>query len=148
MVEIEHISFDGLKMTLTDSGIRTILLDRLKRNNALTVQMLGDITHIINDAAIDGDKTKLLYITGGNGNYFSSGNDLQNYFPKEDIDPVTLLETAIKTFEDFVKAFINFPKLGKLRIDICIRCFLLYQDIKYLTTNVSFTNLQLKLLLE
>ena len=118
MAEVEHISYNGIKVSLSDSGIRTILLNRSKRNNALTVQMMADLTHIINEAARDGDKTKLIYITGGNGNYFSSGNDLQNYFPKEDIDPVTLLESATKTFQDFVAALIDFPKIGNCIFNI------------------------------
>ena len=110
---LNHICYDGLQVTVSDSGVRTILLDRPKRNNALTIQMMEYITHIINEASKDGDKTKLIYITGGNGNYFSSGNDLKNYFPKEDIDPVILLESATKTFQEFVKALINCPKIGK-----------------------------------
>ena len=113
MSGVNHIYYDGLKVTVSDSGVRTIFLDRPRRNNALTIQMMEYITHIINDASKDGDKTKLIYITGGNGNYFSSGNDLQNYFPKEDIDPVVLLESATKTFEEFVKALINCSKIGK-----------------------------------
>ena len=113
MSDMNHICYDGLQVTVSDSGVRTILLDRPKRNNALTIQMMEHITHIINEASKDGDKTKLIYITGGNGNYFSSGNDLRNYFPKEDIDPVVLLESATKTFQEFVKALINCPKIGK-----------------------------------
>ena len=108
-----HICYDGLKVTVSDSGVRTILLDRPRRNNAFTIQMMEYITHIINEASKDGDKTKLIYITGGNGNYFSSGNDLQNYFPKEDIDPVVLLDSATKTFQEFVKSLINCHKIGK-----------------------------------
>ena len=113
MVELRQISYDGLEVSLSHLGVRTILLNRPRRNNALTVQMMADITHVINEASKDGDKTRLIYITGGNGSYFSSGNDLQNYFPKEDIDPVTLLESATRIFQEFVTALINFPKIGK-----------------------------------
>ena len=117
MSVVESINYDGIQVTLTVSGIRTVLLNRSKRNNAMTMQMFADITKILNDAATDGDRTKLVYITGGNGNYFSSGNDLLNYFPREEIDPVELLESGSKTFEDYVAAFINFPKLGSYDID-------------------------------
>ena len=112
MSVIESINYDGIQVTLTDSGIRNVLLNRPKRNNAMTIQMFADMTTILKDATNDGDRTKLVYITGGNGSYFSSGNDLLNYFPKEEVDPVELLESATKTFEDYVTAFINFPKLG------------------------------------
>ena len=109
----ETNQYYGLNVTLTDSGIRTILLTRLKRNNAMTLQMFTQITTVLNEAAKDEDKTKLLYITGGSEEYFSSGNDLSNYFPKEEVDPLKLLESATKTFEEYVKAFIDFPKLGR-----------------------------------
>ena len=108
----ETLHFDGIKSTLTSSGIRTILLNRPNRNNALTIQMFEDITKILNDAAKDGDKTKIIYITGAGEKYFSSGNDLLNYFPKGDYDPVALLENATNTVEEFFKAFIDFPKIG------------------------------------
>ena len=108
----ETFHFEGIKSTLTSSGIRTILLNRPNRNNALTIQMFEDITRILNDAAKDGDKTKIIYITGAGEKYFSSGNDLLNYFPKGDYDPVALLENATNTVEEFFKAFVNFPKIG------------------------------------
>ena len=111
----ETNQYDGLKVTLTDSGIRTILLNRHKRNNAMTLQMFTKITTVLKEAAKDEDKTKLLYITGGGGEYFSSGNDLSNYFPKEEVDPFELLESATKTFEEYVEAFIDFPKLGRTK---------------------------------
>ena len=109
---IETINYDGIKVTVSDSGIRTIWLNRPKRNNAMTINMFSDIANILNQAAKDGERTKLVYISGGNCRYFSSGNDLLNYFPKEEIDPVLLLDSATKAFEDYVEAFINFPKIG------------------------------------
>ena len=112
MAVIETHHYDGIKMTLTDSGIRSILLHRPKRNNAMTIQMFADITKILSDASKDETKTKLLYITGGSGSYFSSGNDLLNYFPKEEIDPILLLESATKVVEEYVQAFIDFPKIS------------------------------------
>ena len=116
MVVVETKNYNGLQVTLTDSGIRTILLDRSKRNNAWTIQMFEDVTKILNEASVDGDRTKLLYITGGSGKYFSSGNDLLNYFPKEETDPALLLESATNTVEKYFQAFINYPKIGRYNV--------------------------------
>merc|ERR1719361_2376576 len=54
---------------------------------------------------------QIIYITGAGEKYFSSGNDLLNYFPKGDYDPVALLENATNTVEEFFKAFVDFPKI-------------------------------------
>ena len=112
----ETLHFHGIQSTLTSSGIRTILLNRPDRNNALTIQMFEDITNILNDAAKDGDKTKIVYITGAGEKYFSSGNDLLNYFPKGDYDPVALLENATNTVEGFFKAGGNALSRGAQRV--------------------------------
>ena len=116
MVVIEAKDYGGIKVTLTDSGIRTIFLSRIKRNHSWTIKIFEDITNIINDAAIDGDRTKLVYITGGSRKIFSSGNDVLNYFPKDETERELILGSSINTIEKFFSSFISFPKISMYNI--------------------------------
>ena len=120
MVVIEAKDYGGIKVTLTDSGIRTIFLNRTKRNHALTIKIFKDITNILNDAAIDGDRTKLVYITGGSRKIFSSGNDVLNYFPKDETERELILGSSTNTIEKFFSSFISFPKISMYNI-VCIK---------------------------
>jgi enoyl-CoA hydratase len=64
----EHILYDK------SEGIGTITLNRTDRMNAVTDDMLADVTNILNELTVD-DEVKALIITG-NGRAFCAGTDV------------------------------------------------------------------------
>lgn len=61
----------------------------------------------LNDAAVD-DTVTIVAITG-DGDYYSSGNDISNFLNVS--DPQKEVATARATFKAMVKSFYTFPKL-------------------------------------
>lgn len=61
----------------------------------------------LNDAAVD-DTVTIAAITG-EGDYYSSGNDISNFLNIS--DPQRELATARATFKAMVESFYTFPKL-------------------------------------
>jgi len=92
---------------ITKNKITTIKMQRPHRKNALTFPMYRGITKGLNDASKD-DSTKIVVITGS-GDYFSSGNDLNNYMNiGQGGDDV--VGGAVQMIREFVAAFINCEK--------------------------------------
>ena len=81
MSELKQL-YNGLTVTISADGIRTIRLNRPSRKNALSMDMYSSIVDALNDAANDG-ATKFVVLTG-TGDYFSSGNDLSNFMNTDD----------------------------------------------------------------
>lgn len=89
-------------------GVLTLRLNRPEKKNALLTSMYHEITKNFNDAAKD-DSVKMVVLTG-TGDYFSSGNDLTNFQIKPTDDIAKLAKDSAGLLEDFVNAFIDFPK--------------------------------------
>ncbi|XP_780031.1 enoyl-CoA delta isomerase 2, mitochondrial [Strongylocentrotus purpuratus] len=101
------LSFTGLKYTV-DNGVATITLNRPNKKNAVTTEMYSEWTAALKMAGED-DRVVLAVITGA-GDYYCSGNDLNNFMK---IDPSVLHEESVKgsdLLEIFVNGFIDFPK--------------------------------------
>ncbi|KAG8225531.1 hypothetical protein J437_LFUL006070 [Ladona fulva] len=92
-----------------DNGLRVITLNRPKKKNALSTEMYDGLSQALREAAED-ENTVITVLTG-NGDYYSSGNDLKNAEKFLDFD---LNEAASKSsirVRDFVSDFIEFPKI-------------------------------------
>ncbi|XP_006870608.1 PREDICTED: enoyl-CoA delta isomerase 2, mitochondrial [Chrysochloris asiatica] len=98
--------YETLVVTSEDS-ITKIMFNRPNKKNAITTQMYHEIMHAL-DAAGKDDSAFAVFT--GNGDYYCSGNDLNNFtnvLPDE-------VEEKAKHFaillRNFVDCFINFPK--------------------------------------
>ncbi|XP_015794974.1 enoyl-CoA delta isomerase 2, mitochondrial isoform X2 [Tetranychus urticae] len=98
---------EGMVIT-NKQGVLTLRLNRPEKKNALLTSMYHEITKNFNDAAKD-DSVKMVVLTG-TGDYFSSGNDLTNFQIKPTDDIAKLAKDSAGLLEDFVNAFIDFPK--------------------------------------
>lgn len=91
-----------IKIKKHDFGVLEITLNNPKTKNALNQSLMRYFNQLFDDLAND-DTIKALYLTA-EGDYFSSGNDINNFnlFPKEEL---------IQFFEVFINKLIDFPKL-------------------------------------
>ncbi|XP_027459113.2 enoyl-CoA delta isomerase 2 isoform X2 [Zalophus californianus] len=102
----KRAGYDTLVITSEDC-ITKIMLNRPAKKNALTTQMYREIMLALEAASKD-DSTITVFT--GNGDYYSSGNDLTNF---TDIPPGGIEEKAKNSailLRDFVDCFIDFPK--------------------------------------
>ncbi|KAM5298887.1 enoyl-CoA delta isomerase 2 [Ctenodactylus gundi] len=91
----------------SEDGITKITLNRPSKKNALTTQMYHDIMLALKAASQD---NSAITVFTGNGDYYSSGNDLNNF---ANVLPDQLEEIAKNSavlLRDFVGCFIDFPK--------------------------------------
>ena len=99
----------GIKYSVSDKGVATITIARPKRKNALDVETYRSIEGALKEAAAS--KAVRVVVLTGQGDYYSSGNDLGNFvgnMPPE--GPEKLAADAAVLLEGFVNAFIEFPK--------------------------------------
>jgi len=102
----------GDKVVVTDRGVvRTILLNRQEKKNALDASMYPALIGGIKEAARD-EGVRILVVTG-TGEYFSSGNDLGNFLTavSSGITPEDMAEQGKAWLHDLVKELIDFPKI-------------------------------------
>ncbi|XP_014929067.2 enoyl-CoA delta isomerase 2 isoform X1 [Acinonyx jubatus] len=98
--------YETLVVTSEDS-ITKIMMNRPAKKNAITTQMYNEIMLALKAASKDDSAITVLT---GNGDYYSSGNDLSNF---TDIPPEGIEEKAKSSailLRDFVDCFIDFPK--------------------------------------
>lgn len=103
------VSYKTIKVTIKKK-LLIITLNRPHKKNAINSDMYHEITNTLNDAAKRND-ILVTAITGA-GDFYSSGNDLNNFMEVLSADNVE--ERTAKSslmFEEFVNAFINFPKI-------------------------------------
>jgi enoyl-CoA hydratase/carnithine racemase len=100
---------DNLKTNLNDElvasydkGVLTLRINRVKKLNAISSASMKKIYDLLELAKQD-DRVKVVYFTS-TGDFFSSGNDFNNF---------ALLERdeMIADFEKFVKYIIDYPKV-------------------------------------
>ena len=92
-----------------EDGVCRVAMNRPSKKNAINLQMYEEIQRAMSEAAAD-DGTRAFLLTG-TGDYYSSGNDLSNFtenMPPE--GPKKLAADAAAVLEQFVNAFIDFPK--------------------------------------
>lgn len=85
-----------------ENGVRIIKLNRPQRKNAFTPQMYETVTNILNRDA--NDDSIVATILTGEGDYYSSGNDLSSMEMQN-------MDAAWRRIYNFVDAFIQYPKL-------------------------------------
>uniref|UniRef100_A0A5F8G926 Enoyl-CoA delta isomerase 2 n=2 Tax=Monodelphis domestica TaxID=13616 RepID=A0A5F8G926_MONDO len=122
-----------------EDNITKIMLNRPSQKNAINIQMYKDITLALE--AAEKDDSSLTVITG-NGEYYSSGNDLSEplKIPPDEIqkkleENMQILRTFIDHFIDFSKplvALVNGPAIG-----ISVTLLGLF-DIVYATDRATF----------
>ncbi|XP_008051551.1 enoyl-CoA delta isomerase 2, mitochondrial isoform X2 [Carlito syrichta] len=98
--------YETLMMTLED-GITKIVFNRPTKKNAINTKMYDEIMRALKAASKDDSS---LTVLTGNGDYYSSGNDLTNF---TDIPPGGVEEKAKNSailLREFVDCFIDFPK--------------------------------------
>ncbi|XP_054719449.1 enoyl-CoA delta isomerase 2-like [Uloborus diversus] len=104
--EKKNSKYDGLLYNVS-TDITNITFNRPDKRNAITVQMYKDIMSALKDA---GENDTAVTILSGQGDYFSSGNDLSN-FANISGDLTAAAKNAADMLQDFVAAFIDFPKI-------------------------------------
>ncbi|XP_039198682.1 enoyl-CoA delta isomerase 2 [Crotalus tigris] len=98
--------YETLEVTSKDN-ITKIVLNRPKKKNAINVKMYNEIMQALEEAAND---DSVLTVLTGNGDYYCSGNDLNNF---AQVSPAGLEESAKNSgamLKKFVEHFIDFPK--------------------------------------
>ncbi|XP_039078678.1 enoyl-CoA delta isomerase 2 [Hyaena hyaena] len=98
--------YETLVVTSED-GITKIMMNRPDKKNAITIKMYGEMILALKSASKDDSAITVLT---GNGDYYSSGNDLTNF---TDTVPGGLEEKAKNDailLRNFVGCFIDFPK--------------------------------------
>ncbi|XP_050397648.1 enoyl-CoA delta isomerase 2 isoform X1 [Patella vulgata] len=120
-----------------ENKIYKITLNRPKKKNALNHQMYDEIVQALDEAGKD--NSTLAVITGA-GDYFCSGNDLENFTSGGDIPG--MVKTAREILLRFVGAFISFPKplIGLINgpaVGISVTTLGLY-DLVYCTDKATF----------
>ncbi|XP_020030578.2 enoyl-CoA delta isomerase 2 isoform X1 [Castor canadensis] len=92
----------------SEDGITKIMLNRPAQKNAITIQMYQEILSALE--ATSKDDNSVITVLTGNGDYYSSGNDLTNFtnLPPGGIEEVA--KTGSILLRDFVDCFIDFPK--------------------------------------
>uniref|UniRef100_A0A8I3X0A0 Enoyl-CoA delta isomerase 2 n=1 Tax=Callithrix jacchus TaxID=9483 RepID=A0A8I3X0A0_CALJA len=94
-------------MVTSEDGITKITLNRPAKKNAINIEMYHEIMRALKAASKDDSSITVLT---GNGDYYSSGNDLTNF---TDIPPGGVEEKAKNSailLREFVGCFIDFPK--------------------------------------
>jgi peroxisomal 3,2-trans-enoyl-CoA isomerase len=92
----------------SEDGITKIMLNRPAQKNAITIKMYQEILSALE--ATSKDDNSVITVLTGNGDYYSSGNDLTNFtnLPPGGIEEVA--KTGSILLRDFVDCFIDFPK--------------------------------------
>ncbi|XP_075069108.1 enoyl-CoA delta isomerase 2-like [Mixophyes fleayi] len=98
--------YETLQVSCQDN-ITTISLDRPEKKNAITLQMYEEIGLALAEAAKD---DSVITVLTGRGDYFCSGNDLNNFtnIPLEGKEKMS--SDAAVILQAFVSKFIDFPK--------------------------------------
>ena len=97
----EHI------LVTQDNGLKTITLNRPSKYNALNHKMYREIISALQQAGQDDSVVTLLT---GAGQYFCSGNDLNNFLNIPPEGPEKLAADGKELLREFVSTFIDFPK--------------------------------------
>ncbi|XP_069073649.1 enoyl-CoA delta isomerase 2-like isoform X2 [Pleurodeles waltl] len=123
----------------TGNNITKIILNRPEKKNAITTKMYNEVIQALDEAGKD---DSVLTVLTGNGDYYCSGNDLNNFAnvsldtkEKSARDGGVLLERFVSSFIDFPKpliAVVNGPAVG-----ISVTLLGLF-DIVYATDRATF----------
>ena len=99
--------YETLKVS-SENGIFRIMLNRPNKKNAINYQMYEEVGVALSEAA--NDKSCVIAVMTGSGDYYCSGNDLSNF---ANVSPDSMADMAKQGGDillKFVNAFIDFPK--------------------------------------
>lgn len=93
-----------------EKKVNWLILNRPQKRNAISLKMYDEVNKCLKDAAED---DSVLTVMTGAGEFYSSGNDLDNFAPmlqKFNNDIVAASEFGSKISQKYVTSFIDFPK--------------------------------------
>ncbi|MCJ8728958.1 hypothetical protein PDJAM_G00010510 [Pangasius djambal] len=131
-------AFQTLLVT-TEDGITTIRLNRPQKKNAITVEMYREIVEALDLAGKD-DST--ITVMTGSGDYYSSGNDLNNFSKALERGVEKTAEELKELLRHYVKSYIDFPKplaavVNGPAVGVSVTALGLF-DIVYATESATF----------
>lgn len=91
-----------------ENGIYKITLNRPSKKNAINLQMYEEWIKALKEAGED--KSVVLAVVTGAGDFYCSGNDLSNFMNIPPDGVAAMAVAAGELLERFVSAFIDFPK--------------------------------------
>lgn len=100
-------SSENIQISQSDNVFK-ITLNRPDKFNALTWQMYGDMTKMLNTASAD--RSTALTVISANGPYYCSGNDLKNFAVKSADEMKALADRGEGVLEEFVRAHVTHEK--------------------------------------
>nr|XP_033790686.1 enoyl-CoA delta isomerase 2, mitochondrial-like isoform X2 [Geotrypetes seraphini] len=130
--------YQSLEVT-TQDNITKIMLNRPQKKNAITTQMYNEIMQALEEAAKD---DSVITVFTGNGDYYCSGNDLNNFMNIPPDGKEKMAEDSAVMLEKFVGHFIDFPKplmavVNGPAVGISVTLLGLF-DIVYATERATF----------
>ncbi|KAM9285823.1 enoyl-CoA delta isomerase 2 isoform 2-T2 [Cariama cristata] len=136
--EGRHDGYETILVT-TKNNITKIMFNRPDRKNAINHKMYREIIKALEEAGKD-DST--IAVITGNGDYYSSGNDLNNFTNIQSGEMKKMAEDGAVLLKEFVDHFIDFPKpliavVNGPAIGICVTVLGLC-DIVYASDRATF----------
>lgn len=101
----KSLSYKTLEVQISN-GIQKITLNRPKKKNAFTYEMYKELADALKQGGED--KGVRIVLLTGNGDFYSSGNDLANF--SKLMHPLKMAASAKMVLREFVESFILFPK--------------------------------------
>ncbi|NXL15825.1 ECI2 isomerase, partial [Setophaga kirtlandii] len=136
--EGRHDGYETLIVT-TKNNITKIMFNRPDRKNAINRQMYREIIKALEEA---GKNDSTIAVITGNGDYYSSGNDLSNFTNVQPGEMEKMAKDGAVLLKDFVGHFIDFPKpliavVNGPAIGICVTVLGLC-DLVYASDRATF----------
>ncbi|KAM4688970.1 uncharacterized protein O3C94_007080 [Discoglossus pictus] len=142
---ISHPKYETL-MVNNQENITTIIMNRTRRKNAVSTQMYNEIIQALDIAGRD---DSVFTVLTGIGDYFSSGNDLNNALGTTIENKDDMVKESIARIRRFICKFIDFPKpliavVNGPAIGIAVTILGLF-DLVYATDRATFNTPFIKL---
>ncbi|NWI62938.1 ECI2 isomerase, partial [Todus mexicanus] len=136
--EGRHDGYETIIVT-TKNNITKIMFNRPDRKNAINHQMYREIMKALEEA---GKNDSTIAVITGSGDYYSSGNDLNNFANVQPSDMGKMAKDGAVLLRDFVDHFIDFPKpliavVNGPAIGICVTVLGLC-DVVYASDRATF----------
>ncbi|NWW75666.1 ECI2 isomerase, partial [Climacteris rufus] len=136
--EGRHDGYETIIVT-TKNNITKIMFNRPDRKNAISHQMYREIIKALEEA---GKNDSTIAVITGNGDYYSSGNDLSNFTNIQPGEMDKMAKDGAVLLKEFVGHFIDFPKpliavVNGPAIGICVTVLGLC-DLVYASDRATF----------
>ncbi|OPJ76580.1 enoyl-CoA delta isomerase 2, mitochondrial isoform A [Patagioenas fasciata monilis] len=123
----------------TKNNITKIMFNRPEKKNAINHKMYREIIKALEEAGKD---DSAIAVITGNGDYYSSGNDLSNFTGVKPAEMKKMAEDGAVLLKEFVSHFIDFPKplvavVNGPAVGICVTLLGLC-DIVYASDRATF----------